>query len=59
MISNLQEMIKHQQEKMFKAINLHLFDNNGSEKNNSLIGDSNEPRIIEKSLCKIYQNTGI
>ena len=52
-------MIKHQQEKMFKAINLHLFDNNGSEKNNSLIGDSNEPRIIEKSLCKIYQNTGI
>ena len=47
MINILQEIIKILHEKMSKAINLYWFHNDVSEKNNSLNGHSNEPRINE------------
>ena len=34
--------------KMLKAINLHWFHNDASERNDSLNGHSNEPRINEQ-----------
>ena len=36
--------------KMLKAINLYWFHNDASERNNSLNGHSNEPRIKEQRL---------
>ena len=45
MTNSLQEIINILHEKMLKAINLHWFDKNTSEKNNSLNDRSNEPRI--------------
>ena len=45
MINIYQEIIKILLEKIVNVINLYEFHNDGSEKNNSLNGHSNEPRI--------------
>ena len=50
MINILSEITKVLHEKILKTINLYLIHKDKSEKNNSLNGHSNEPRINEKSF---------
>ena len=46
-INILQSLIKIMHEKMLKAANLYWVHKDASERNNSLNGHSNEPRINE------------
>ena len=46
MINILQEVVKTLHDKILKTLNWYWLRDNATEKNNSLNGHSNEPRIL-------------